>query len=94
MSIDPDKLAQAAKKKLPPPRRGRQTWLPYSWAVRVLVEKHGARPTDAANQVLLTDGVLNKHPQAEHQSIIDCVRVGYYKIRKEPWPEKAKGRKK
>ena len=94
MNLDPEKLAQAAKKTLLPSRRERQSWLPYSWAVRTLVEKHNARPTVAPMRVLTADGVFQKYPQKEHQSIIECVRVGYYKVKQLPWPEKAKGRKK
>ena len=61
-------------------RRSPHFWEPYSWAVRVLVER-GYGVSESVRKILEKGGVdLNRENMA-------CLRVRYYAIKNRPWPK-------
>lgn len=64
-----------------PRRKTHGYWIPFAWATRAIVEK-GYGVTEAVRAVLKRAGE-DCTPKE-----IACVRVVYYKIRKQMWPEK------
>lgn len=61
------------------PRRPHKFWVPYAWAVRVLVD-NGMSISGACKKVLQSSdvGVTDEG--------VNCLRVVYYKIRHRDWP--------
>lgn len=75
--IDINQLAAEMKAK--PRRRSNQFWTPFAWAVRALVERgYGVR--ESARAVLARSG------EEVTEEATACVRVTYYRIRKQMWP--------
>lgn len=61
-------------------RRSPHFWEPYSWAVRVLVER-GYGVSESVRKILEKGGVeLTPENRA-------CLRVRYYVIKNRPWPK-------
>jgi hypothetical protein len=60
-------------------RKPHKFWVPYAWAVRVLVD-NGESISGACKKVLRTADV----PMTEEH--VACLRVVYYKIRRRDWP--------
>ena len=63
------------------PRRPHKFWVPYAWAVRVLVEDEKLSVSKATEVVL-----LNSEEEVTPNNLA-CLRVVYYKIREREWPE-------
>lgn len=60
-------------------RRTNKYWIPYAWAVRVLVDRgHGV--TESVRTVLARAG------KETTDSNVACLRVVYYNVRKLMWP--------
>jgi hypothetical protein len=55
-------------------------WEPYSWAVRVIVDR-GYGVTEACRRVLERGQI-----EATKENIA-CLRVRYYNVKKKPWPK-------
>jgi hypothetical protein len=62
-------------------RKSHGYWIPFAWATRALVER-GYGVTESVRAVLV------KADEEATASAVACVRVVYYTIRNQEWPEK------